>query len=220
MDFDLWRAVAVTYASAYGRYRAGEHPCGFWFSAQNADFSPRPATASERAAWWSDASGIPPGSGVGIIDPQLAPPDLAHAGTRCLRALHEGEGDDARRVREGVAATRAGLPRDGLPVVLVHGVDDGLIPIAFTSDPYAAWARAAGREVSLWRVHGAQHFDGFLLLPDYAARYVPLIPYVHAALDRIVAHLDGEDLLPADAEITPLPREGGTAPTLEQLAIP
>ena len=220
VDFDLWRAVAVTYASAYGRYRAGEHPCGFGFAAQNADFSPRPATAAERATWWSDASGIPPGSGVGIIDPQLAMPDLTLAGTQCLRALHEGEGEDARRVREGVAGTRAGLPREGLPVVLVHGVDDGLIPIAFTSDPYVEWARAAGRDVSLWRVHDAQHFDGFLILPDYAARYVPLIPYVHAALDRVAAHLDGEGALPADAEITPAAREAGAAPTLEQLAIP
>ena len=220
VDFDLWRSVAATYASAYGRYRAGEHPCGFGFSAQNADFSPRPATAAERAAWWSDASGIPPGNGVGIIDPRLAMPDLAWAGLQCLRALAVEDGEDARRVLAGVEATRAGLPRAGLPVVLVHGVDDGLIPISFTSDPYAAWAREAGRDVSLWRVNGAQHFDGFLILPDFASRYVPLIPYVHAALDRAVAHLDGEGPLPADAEITPLPREGGTAPTLEQLAIP
>ena len=128
--------------------------------------------------------------------------------------------DDARRVRGGVEATRAGLPREGLPVVLVHGVDDGLIPIAFTSDPYVAWARTAGREVSLWRVHGAQHFDGFLVLPDYAERYVPLIPYVHAALDQVVAHLDGKGALPADADIVPAAREGAAVPTAEGLNIP
>src|SRR5699024_4911450 len=34
VDFDLWRSLAVTYASAYGRYRVGEHPCGFGFAAQ------------------------------------------------------------------------------------------------------------------------------------------------------------------------------------------
>ena len=220
VDFDLWRSVAVTYASAYGRFRAGEHPCGFSFAAQNADFSPRPATAAERAAWWSDASGIPPGNGVGIIDPQAALPDPTVAGLQCLRALNDGDGEAAARVRAGVEETRVGLPREGLPVVLVHGVDDGLIPIAFTSDPYAAWARAAGREVSLWRVHGAQHFDGFLVLPDYAARYVPLIPYVHTALDQVVEYLDGRGPLPANADIKPLPREGVAAPALEQLAIP
>jgi len=207
VDFDLWRSVAVTYASAYGRFRAGEHPCGFSFSAQNADFSARSATAAERAAWWSDASGIPPGNGVGIIDPRLAAPDLAWEGLRCLRALAVGDGADARRVQDGVESTRAGLPREGLPVVLVHGVDDGLIPIGFTSDPYAAWARAAGRDVALWRVHGAQHFDAFLVLPDYGSRYVPLIPHVHAALDQVMAHLAGEGPMPGDAEIKPAPRE-------------
>src|SRR5690606_24351518 len=47
--FDLWRSVAATYASAYGRYGVGEHPCGYAFSAQNTDFGPRAATAEERA---------------------------------------------------------------------------------------------------------------------------------------------------------------------------
>ena len=88
--FDLWRAVAVTYASAYGRHGIGEHPCGFAFSAQNPDFSPRPATDAERGSWWSDASGIPPGNGVGILDPKLAPPDLTLAGLQCLRGFHAG----------------------------------------------------------------------------------------------------------------------------------
>ncbi|MGO1720840.1 MAG: 3-hydroxybutyrate oligomer hydrolase family protein, partial [Luteimonas sp.] len=219
VEFDLWRSVAVAYASAYGRYRVGEHPCGFSYAVQDG-FSPRPATSAERAAWWSDAGGIPPGNGVGIVDPKLASPDLAWAGLQCLRGLATGDGEDAQRVRAGVEATRAGLPRKGLPVVLVHGVDDGLIPIGFTSDPYAAWARAAGRDVSLWRVDQAQHFDAFLILPGYGARYVPLIPYVHAALDRVAAHLDGEGPLPADADITPAPREGAAALTLEQLRIP
>src|SRR3546814_416756 len=42
--FDLWRSVAVTYASAYGRYGVGEHPCGYGFSAQNADSGDRKST--------------------------------------------------------------------------------------------------------------------------------------------------------------------------------
>src|SRR5690606_19877412 len=198
----------------------GEHPCGFGFAAQGPDASPRAATSAERAAWWSDASGIPPGAGVGIIDPQAALPDPALAGVQCLRALAGGAGEDSRRVRAGIEATRAGLPRAGLPVLLVHGVDDGLIPIAFTSDPYAAAARAAGREVALWRVRHAQHFDGFLVLPDYAARYVPLLPYVHAALDRVAAHLDGDGPFPVDADIVPEQPGAGAAPTLRELAIP
>ena len=217
VDFDLYRAVAVTYASAYGRYGVGAHPCGHTFAAQNPDFSPRAATAAERAAWWSDASGIPPGAGVGIIDPALAPPDLTGTGITCLRALWTGDGVDAQRVRTGVQQLASAPPRAGLPVVLVHGRDDGLIPIAFTSAPYAAAARAAGHDVRLWEVRNAQHFDGFLALPDYAARYVPLLPYVYAALDRVQAHLDGQAGLPADAVIDTRP--GGTLDAAA-LAIP
>jgi hydroxybutyrate-dimer hydrolase len=219
VGFDLWRAVAVTYASAYGRYGVGEHPCGYAFAAQNADFSARTATAAERAAWWSDGSGIPPGAGVGIVDSKLAPPDFTLAGLRCLRELWTGDNDAARRVQRGIAETRAGLPRAGLPVVVVHGTDDGLIPPAFTSSPYVAQAKIAGRDVRYWQVRNAQHFDGFLALPAYGARYVPLLPYVYAALDRVEARLDGKGALPEDAVIEAKPRGSGPLDAA-QLAIP
>ena len=217
--FDLWRAVAATYASAYGRYGVGEHPCGFAFAAQNPDFSPRAATAAERAAWIADGSGIPPGAGVGLLDRTVQLPDLTYAGLKCLRGLWDGQGEDARRVQAGIQATRAGLPRKGLPVMVVHGTDDGLIPPAFSSAPYVAAAKAAGREVNYWQVRHVQHFDGFLGLPDYGARYLPLLPYVYAALDRVQARLDKGAPLPADAVIETTPRAGRPL-TAADLAIP
>jgi len=201
VGFDLWRAILATYASAYGRYAPGEHPCGYRWSAQNADLSPRAATAVERAAWWSDASGIPPGNGVGLIDARLAAPDPTLPGLLCLRALWDGQGPDAQRVRAGIAGTHAGLPRAGLPVLVVHGTDDGLIPPAFTSAPYVAAARAAGRPVRYWQVRNGEHFDAFLALPAYGARYTPMLPHVYAALDRVADVLDGKAALPADATI-------------------
>ena len=216
--FDLWRAVAATYASAYGGYGVDESPCGFSFAAQGTDFLPRAATAAERGAWWPEASGIPPGTGVGLIDAGIAPPDLTLKGLQCLRGLWTGEGADADRVRAGVAATRAAPPRAGLPVVVVHGLDDGLIPVAFSSAPYVAQAHAAGRDVRYWQVRNVQHFDGFLALPDYGARYLPLLPYVYAALDRVDAHLDGETL-PTDAVIDATPRGAGTLEA-SHLAVP
>lgn len=218
--FDLWRAVAVTYASGYGRFPAGAHPCGFGFGARNADGSMRAATAAERRAWWSDASGIPPGAGVDIIAAPDARPDAAFAGLQCLRALWDGRGVNADRVRKGIAATRAAPPRQGLPVIVIHGTDDGLVPMAFSSAPYVAKAKAAGRDVRYWQVRHAQHFDAFLGLPDYGARYVPLLPYVYAALDRVVAHLDDGAALPADAVIETTPRGAGKPLTTEHLAIP
>jgi hydroxybutyrate-dimer hydrolase len=218
--FDMWRALAVTYASAYGRHGVDGHPCGYRFAAQHLDLSPRPATAVERAAWWSEASGLPPGQGIGIVDPSFAPPGFGFPGLRRLRALWEGDDADARRVQAGIAATRARPPREGLPVVVVHGIDDGLIPIAFSSAPYVEAARAAGRDVRFWQVRHAQHFDSFLGLPDLATRYVPLLPYVHAALDRVAAFLEGEGALPGDAVVEPTPRAPGQRLEAWHLAIP
>lgn len=220
VDFDLWRSVAVTYASAYGRYGVGEHPCGYRFSATNADFSPRAATANERAAWLSDGSGVPPGAGVNIVDTKMALPDATAPGLACLRDLWTGNSADAQRVQAGIAQTRAGLPKEGRPVMIVHGRDDGLIPFAFTSAPYAAAAKAAGREVTLWQIDNIQHFDGFLMLPDYAARYLPLLPYVYKALDAVEARLDGKAALPADAHIVTTPRGAGQPLTAAHLALP
>ncbi len=218
--FDLWRAVAVTYASAYGRYAPGAHPCGFSFAALDANGAPRPTTATERATWWSDGSGIPPGGGIGLVQAPVAAPDPGFEGLRCLRGLWTGEGDDARRVRAGVAEIRASAPREGLPVVVVHGTDDGLIPPAFSSRPYVAMARAAGRDVRYWQVGHAQHFDAFLGLPDYAARYLPLLPYVYTALDRVDAYLDGTGPLPSDAVIANRPRGSGAVLEAGHLAMP
>lgn len=220
VGFDLWRAVATTYASAYGRYDVGEHPCGFAFAAQGADLAPRAATASERAAWWSDASGIPPGAGVGLVDARLTRPDATLSGLKCLRALWDGQGADTERVRKGVAEIRAAPPRAGMPVVVIHGVDDGLVPMAFSSAPYVAHAKAAGRDVRYWQVRHAQHFDAFLGLPNYGARYVPLLPYVYAALDRVAAHLESGAAMPKDTVIETVPRGTSSALTRENLAIP
>ena len=221
VGFDLWRSVAVAYASAYGRYGADAHPCGYRYAAMGVDAVPRAPTATERAAWWSDGSGIPPGAGVGLVDGRAKPgDDPALAGLQCLRALWTGSDGDARRVQQGIAQTRAALPRKGLPVIVVHGLDDGLIPPAFSSAPYVAAAQAAGRDVRYWQVPHVQHFDGFLGLPDYAARYLPLLPYVYAALDRVWDHLDSGAPLPADAVVASKPRGPGQALGAGQLAVP
>ncbi|MFN7137126.1 MAG: 3-hydroxybutyrate oligomer hydrolase family protein [Thermomonas sp.] len=110
--------------------------------------------------------------------------------------------------RQGIAETRAAPPRAGLPLVVVHGSDDGLVPPAFSSAPYVAMAKAAGRDVRYWQVRNAQHFDAFLGLPHMAAAYLPLLPYVYTALDRVDAYLDGKAALPEDAVIATVPRMG------------
>lgn len=218
--FDLWRAVEAAYASAYSRSPWNAMPCGYRYAAIDAAFQPRASTAEERAAWWSDASGIPPGAGVMLLDGTPAADgntaDPTFAGLRCLRALWTGNGTAADTLRAGVQATRAALPREGLPMIVVHGTDDGLIPEAFTAGPYVQWANANGRDVRYWRVANAQHFDAFLGLPPLAARYVPLLPYAYRALDALWAHLHDGSALPASADVATL-RRGASAAGIEAL---
>ena len=210
---DLWRALAITYASAYARTDAAHMPCGYAFHALGSDGKPRAPTQAEAAAWCSDASGIAPGAGVFITDSGVQIPDenaddSTLAGLLCLRALWQGSSEVAQTVQASIAATAAKPPAAGLATIIIHGLDDGLIPAAFSSAPYVAMAKDHGRNVRYWRVHNAQHFDAFVGLPDWASRYVPLMPYAYHALDAVWLHASASQAveLPADAELMTTPR--------------
>ena len=207
--FDLWRAIGATYASAYLRAPAGAMPCGFAFGALSASGLPAPADAATRAAWWSDASGIPPGAGVWLLGGVEASADPTAPGVLGLRALWDGDGDGAHALRASVAATAARIPRAGLPILVAQGEQDGLLPIEFSSAPYVDALREAGRAPTYWRVPHAQHFDAFLAVPGFGERHVPLLPYGYAALDALWAHLDAGAPLPASRRFVTRPR--GTA---------
>ncbi|MDE2271668.1 MAG: hydrogenase [Xanthomonadaceae bacterium] len=204
--FDLWRAVAVTYASAYLRASVGAMPCGFTFRAVEV---PGVAAAAVRAAWWADGTGIPPDTGIGLSGGLEASADPTLPGVLALRALWEGTSADAASLHEAVDALAAGLPRADLPIWVVHGAEDGLIPAAFTSDPYVEWLRNAGRTPRYWRVPHAQHFDAFLQLPGFGDRYVPLLPYGYTVMEHVHAHVVRGVPLPDSA--CPQPRPRGAA---------
>ena len=212
--FDLWRTVAVAYTAAYGRIGVHEHPCGYSYAAVGPDGAVRPTTATERAVWFSDGTGIPPGQGIAMVDSKAAAVDPAFPGLSCLRDLVKKDA-----LAKGIAEVRAGLPRAGIPIIVVHGVNDGLIPPAFSSIPWIKSAKEAGRPVISWQVQNAGHFDAFIGLPGFADREVPLLPYVYTALDRLWAHLETQKPLPGDAVIAAKPR-GSEPLKADQLAIP
>jgi hydroxybutyrate-dimer hydrolase len=197
VNFDLWRAVAAAYASAYARSGPDAMPGGYRYAVRDAQNNATPPSPAETALWWSDSNGLPPGNGVLLLDP---PGD---DGTmRGLLALRELARNDAT-VREALAATRALPPRRGLPILLLHGLDDGLVPEWTTSAPYAAFARTHGADLRYWRIDRAQHFDAFLGNPALAERYVPLMPRAYEALDAMLAHLRDGEALPGDRTIGP-----------------
>lgn len=216
VSFDLWRGVAATYASAYSRSGAGHMPGGFSFRAVDVPGAP---SASMRAAWWADGTGIPPHPGIGLFGGVDLSADPTLPGVLALRALWDENSSASRKLHAGVEAVTASLPRADLPVWLVHGEGDGLIPAAFTSDGYAAWLRQHGRAPRYWCVPHAQHFDAFLQVSDFGARHVPLLPYGYRALDAMYAHVVHGRPLP-DAPTPQARPRGPDELTAEHLDLP
>lgn len=208
--FDMWRALAITYSSAYCRTGLDAMPGGFHFALLDAQRRPRSASAAERAAWWSDAAGIAPGNGVGIVDAlDDGGADAAFRGIAELAALWTGDNANARQLHASIEATQVCMPRAELPIFVVHGADDGLIPPAFSSTPYAHWLHANGRRPTHWCLPHVQHFDAFLGLPGFGERYVPMLPYAYAAIARMVAHVTTGTSLSGLRTPTPIPRGAG-----------
>lgn len=219
-SFDLWRVIVAGYASAYLRRDANDMPCGFHYITIDKDNHPAPADAATRAAWWADGSGIPPGNGIALRGGMDSSDDPTLAGLECLRALWTGDDADARALRAGVAATEVRLPRADLPLWVLHGASDGLLPTAFSSEPYVAWLRAEGRAPLYWRVPYAQHFDAFLPVPGFGAAHVPLMPYGYVALDRMWAHLFEGAIWPTHLPTPSATPRGAGALTRESLGLP
>jgi hydroxybutyrate-dimer hydrolase len=209
--FDLWRAFAITYASAYTRSSVGQMPGGFRFVARDEFGAACAPTAAERAAWWADGAGIAPGAGVFIDESSATSGNSADPtlpGQLHLRALWTSANVESQRLRASVAACTVRLPRDDLPVFVIHGQEDGLIVAAFSSDPCVAWLREHGRRPIYWPLAHAQHFDSFLALSGFGDRYVPLLPYAYAALENVWSHLIQGEPLRTQAP-TPQPRGAG-----------
>jgi hydroxybutyrate-dimer hydrolase len=190
VSLDMWRNVGAIYASAYLRRGPLDMPCGYRVAVVDEKGRPRAATAAERALWWSDGNGIPPTAGVSLVSPTEAEVPAPLAGLHCLRELWTGEDADARALRAQVARTQAGPPRAGLPLILAHGLEDGLIRERFSSAAYVQMARAAGRPLRYWPLPHVQHFDAFIGLPAWSSRYLPMLAYGYRALDILSDELD------------------------------
>jgi hydroxybutyrate-dimer hydrolase len=217
---DLWRAVTVAYASAYLKREAAHMPGGFSYRTLPASGMAGPSDAIARAAWWADGSGVPPGAGVILAGGTDLSLDPTLPGVLSLRELQTGHGAEAGQLRAAIEATAADMPREGLPILIVHGAQDGLIPAAFSSEPYVKWLRDAGRTPVFWKVPYAQHFDSFLAFPDFGDRHAPLLPFGYAALDRAWATVAEGRALPEDAAVRDTRPRGGGPLTAEMLALP
>ena len=212
--FDVWRAIGALYASAYTRSAVGRMPLGYAYRQTAVEGLSEQAV---RAAWWPEGSGIPPHPGVALV--RDADGETPWTGLLGLRALWEDDGEAGGRLHRAVERLAVKLPRPDLPLWVVHGGEDGLVPPPFTSDPYVRWLREHGRSPGHWRLPHVQHFDAFLMIPGFGDRYVPIMPYAYAALDRVHAQVfDG-----VDARDGPVPRpraRGGDALERADIGLP
>lgn len=237
---ETYSAIAVTYANSYARASVADNLCGYSFAAIDAASNPAPVPAATLAALFANGNGVPPGSGVQLINnnsttgpkrsilsvsPSTGRLDYNTDGARCLRSLLT----TSSALQAGIAQTyRSGNLR-GKPAIIVHGRDDGLIPVSHTSRPYLGLNKAAegtASKLSYVEVTNAQHFDTFIglptVLPGYDSRYVPLHVYLNRALDAVYANLRNGTPLPASQVVRTTPRGGlpGAAPAISATNVP
>lgn len=202
---DVWRSVAAMYASAYLGTPVDAMPCDLGIAATGDDGRPQPAAKAQREMWWATSSGVVPGAGLEWIDPRAdgdaQDPDFP--ALVCLRALWTGDSAQSEKLRAAVRETHATAELPEIPILILHGRQDGLIPAAFSSRPYVETARDHGAGQLRYReIDGAQHFDVIVPFPGVSGRYRPLLPYLWEGLDTVEAVLDGQAELGEDRVIS------------------
>jgi len=172
---DIWRTVLVHYASAYLKTPADSMPCGFGLDAMD-------ASEEQKALWWATGSGTPPGDGIVLKDTMATkrPADPHFPGLMCLADLIE---DPALIASMEQTKAKAQWPNQ-VPVLIVHGQHDGLIPAVFSSRAYVEQAIDNGMALDYQEIPGAQHFDAFLNAVPNDERWRPILPHGWEALDK------------------------------------
>jgi hydroxybutyrate-dimer hydrolase len=238
--FSVPQSISVTYANSYSRSSVLDGLCGYSFAATAAapPFEPVALAAGASAVLFASANGIPPTGGVNLVndravggparnDVSVSPVfnrlDQNVAGALCLRFLETGTGPAfvtadpvaaaARdRLQEGVQEILATADLHGIPTLIVHGRNDGVLPPNHTSRPYywmVAEEKGQADAIRYYEVLNAQHLDTFNGFPDFAARFIPLHYYFIQALDLLYDHLTTGAPLPPSQLVHTTPR--GTA---------
>jgi hydroxybutyrate-dimer hydrolase len=232
---NLWRALQVTYANAYGRFAVEDNLCGMSFAATD-PLTGRPAAISEANAekLFADSSGVPPTGGVNLVADQAANGPILEAlavsrstsrndlnidAALCYRALQTGEGiDNAQeffnfaRVRFGTREVGTTGKLHGKPAIVIHGRRDALVFPNLHSRAYYALNQQEERRnsrLSYVEVTTGQHFDAFIssiFTGATGVQFAPLHYYFVQAMDAMYAHLTAHAPLPPSQVVRPTPR--------------
>ena len=236
---ETYNSIAVTYGNTYALAAVTDRLCNYSFAGTDATGNVVALTPTQLANFFAVGNGIPPGSGAQVVNdaavggpkrsilstsPSTNRTDYNFDGSRCLRGLLSNA-----TVQAGIAQTYRNGNLHGKPAVIVHGRDDGLIPVSHTSRPYLGLNKTVegtSSKLSYVEVTNAQHFDTFIglpgTLPGYDSRYVPLHLYLVRALDAVYANLKSGTPLPASQVVRTVPRGGvpGAAPPIGVANVP
>jgi len=235
-------AVAVTYANAYAKASVKDNLCGYSFGATPVNGVPPPISAAAAAQLFSTGNGVPPTSGINIINnnsvggaavdaasisPSTGKADLNFDGALCLRNLLTSTSAAGVTVRASIDAVKATGNLHGKPAIIVQGRSDTLLPMNHTSRPYYALNKSvdSASQLQLYEITNAQHFDAFIdnaAAPGYDSRLVPLHRYFLQAMDLMWAKLRNGTALPPSQVVHTTPRGGtaGSAPPITAANVP
>ncbi len=236
-------AITMTYSNTYGRWSVLDNLCGLSFAGVDATGKPAALAATALAQIFGTGNGIPPNSGIQIINnnnpagplnsplsvsPSTGLQDYNIDAAICQRNLWTGTDAAAIRVQNGVKETLRSANLHGKPAIIVAGRADTLVPVNFNARPYFGQNKIVegpSSKLSYIEVTNAQHFDAFIdnaALPGYDTRVVPLHYYFLQAMDRMYANLKQNVPLPPSQLVRTTPRGGtpGAAPAITKANVP
>lgn len=229
------QSISVTYANAYGRFSVLDNLCNYSFGATTAGV-PGPLAAGSEAQIFGTSNGIPPTSGVNLInnaapggamEDRVSTPDQDLDGALCLRSLAIGRdavtgaplgptaADEAQRIAGGVEDIIASGDLHRVPAIFVAGRNDGILPLNFASRAYFGLNNVVEGSLSplhYYEVTNAHHLDSFNQFPGYNTMFIPLHRYFLEAMDLMYDHLRHGRLLPPSQVIHTTPRGPGAPP--------
>jgi len=232
----VYSSFANLYANAYGRFSVVDNLCGYSYAGSDGNEPPSAKGLSDLAEDFQTGNGIPPSSGTSLINNSgnegkginfrnsvdvNGNLDGYLEGALCLRRLATGttgvtintgtdltgtESEHYQRVQDGIAEVLASGDLRGKPAMIVHGRDDALAHVNFSSRAYYGLNQKTKTNSQLVyiEVTNANHFDG--LNQQYGVNtQIPLHYYLSQALDRMYDHLKNAADLPKSQVIRTAP---------------
>jgi hydroxybutyrate-dimer hydrolase len=229
------QSISVTYANAYGRFSVLDNLCNYSLAATAAG-APAPLAATSEAQIFGTSNGIPPTSGLSLInnaapggpkEDRASTPSQNLDGALCLRSLAIGKDavtggalakeqkSQAEKIAKGVKDVLATGKLRRVPAIFVTGRNDGILPPNFTSRAYFGLNNVVDGSTSSLRyyeVTNAHHLDSFNQFPGYNDKFIPLHRYFIQAMDLMYAHLKHRRPLPPSQVVHTSPRGVGAPP--------